>query len=87
MKRNIPIEFFRFLFICVICLWHFSNVAMFVKHGYIAVEFFFILSGFYLYKNYRQDPEKDTFEYVLNRFKKLFPPFFISFVLLVLLDI
>ena len=86
MKRNIPIEFFRFLFICVICLWHFSNVATFVKHGYIAVEFFFILSGFYLYKNYRKNPEIETIDYLLSRCKKLLPPFLISFLLLVLLD-
>lgn len=86
MKRNIPIEFFRFVFICFICLWHFNNVATFLKHGYIAVEFFFILSGFYLYKNYRKNPKTDTFDYVLGRAKKLFPPFLISFLLLVVLD-
>lgn len=86
MKRNYSIEAFRFLFICVICLWHFNGVATFIKHGYIAVEFFFIVSGFYLYRAYKKHSDIGTLDYTLHKVKKFLPPFAISFVLLLLLD-
>lgn len=86
MNRNNSIEAFRFLFICVICLWHFSGVATFIRHGYIAVEFFFVLSGFYLYRSCKNHPEIGTLDYILHRVKKFLPPFIISFSLLILID-
>lgn len=86
MKRNNSIEAFRFLFICVICLWHFNGVTTFIKHGYIAVEFFFIVSGFYLYRAYKKHSDIGTLDYTLHKVKKFLPPFIISFVLLLLLD-
>lgn len=86
MTKNNSIEFFRFLFICVICLWHFSGYATFVQHGYIAVEFFFIMSGFFLYRSFERHPEIGVLDYILHRVKKFFIPFLISFVLLLLLD-
>ncbi len=86
MKRNNSIEAFRFLFICVICLWHFNGVATFIKHGYIAVEFFFIVSGFYLYRAYKRHSDIGTLDYTLHKIKKFLTPFVMSFVLLLLLD-
>ena len=51
--RNSLLELYRFLFAMWVVWYHgyflFSN--QFFNHGYMAVEFFFILSGFYLLKN------------------------------------
>lgn len=46
--RNTSIEFLRFLFISIIVIYHFGGV---FPNGYLCVEFFFILSGFLLYRS------------------------------------
>lgn len=40
-NKNYAIEAFRFIFICIICLWHCRDAAPWLRHGYIAVEFYF----------------------------------------------
>ena len=45
-NKNYAIEAFRFIFICIICLWHCRDAEPWLCHGYIAVEFYFVLSGF-----------------------------------------
>ena len=52
-KHNGIISLWKFIFACVIVLFHCntfyeSTPNYFVKGGYIAVEFFFIVSGFYM---------------------------------------
>ena len=86
MKRNNSVEALRFLFICVICLWHFHSYATWISHGYVAVEFFFMLSGFYLYQSYKKHQEIGVLDYTLHKVKKFMPPFLIAFFLLILLD-
>lgn len=50
-KKNGAIEFYRFLFSCIIYVLHFRGYGNFEKGdgvfygGYLAVEFFFIVSG------------------------------------------
>lgn len=43
------IELLRFMFMLVICIWH-SPFNVFTS-GFIFVDFFFILSGYFLYKS------------------------------------
>lgn len=47
-KRNGEIDFLRFLFSLVIVIHHFENNYLFshFRNGYVAVEFFFIVSGY-----------------------------------------
>ena len=54
-KRNGIISLWKFLFAIVIAFFHCSQFYQDIKNpffpgGYIAVEFFFIVSGFYLAK-------------------------------------
>lgn len=83
-SRNNSIEFFRFLFMIVICMWHFNMFKVF-KHGYLAVEFFFILSGFFLYKSYIVHSEQGVLDFLLLKFKRFFPEFvivlFVTFIM------
>ena len=44
-EKNIQIEFLRIFFSIVIILYHFGQITT-LRQGYIAVEFFFLLSGF-----------------------------------------
>lgn len=53
--RNGTIDFFKFLFTIIIVFYHLDNLIdnpadRITKCGYIAVEFFFIVSGYLLMK-------------------------------------
>lgn len=75
MQKINSVEFFRFFFMLVICTWHFNMLPIF-KHGYLAVEFFFILSGFFMYKSYVQR-EQSTLDFVVKKIKRFLPEFLI----------
>ncbi len=85
-QKNNAIETMRFFFTCIICLWHFRSIATFIHNGYIGVEFFFILSGFFLYISYISHPDLGTIDFTLNKIKRFYPPLLISIFLLILLD-
>lgn len=85
--RNNAIEFYRFLFSAIICLFHFKTYAQtdplpFVS-GYLVVEFFLMLSGFFLaqsaYRGRESNGTKlrrlgaDCVRYAAGRYKRLFP--------------
>lgn len=48
-KRISSIELLRFVFMSIIVVWH-SFGQTFFKHGYLPVDFFFILSGVFIYE-------------------------------------
>lgn len=45
-NKNYAIEAFRFIFICIICLWHCRDAAPWLRHGYILPIVYCILSYF-----------------------------------------
>ena len=62
-SRNSLLELYRFLFSIWVVWYHgffvFKN--QFFNHGYIAVEFFFILSGFYILKSIEKHKHQPFF--------------------------
>lgn len=94
MKKNSEIEIYRFIMIMGVAILHFSedytqNQKGFYG-GYLGVDFFFILSGFFLmmhfYRNYKeQEPVGASVTYIINRLKVLYPPFFAAVLLMTLL--
>lgn len=84
--RNTSIEALRFVFICIICLWHCRDFAPWLNHGYIAVEFYFILSGYFIHQSFLRHPDIGVFEFTWKKVKRFFAPFCISVFLLMLLD-
>lgn len=73
-------EFFRFFFIMMICVWHFSDKVKVLYHGYLGVEFFFILSGMLIYKSFRSHPEIDAIDNFTKKFLRYFPKYIISLI-------
>lgn len=68
-KQRIPaIEALRFLSIFQICLWHMSWPSM--EAGFLGVEFFFILSGTFLYKNATKQNSPGVLSYTLCKLRK-----------------
>ena len=78
--RIVSIDFFRFVFMLQICLWHLNRCFNFMHKGYIAVEFFFILSGLFIYKHSISKKSKGVLDYTLDRIKKFYPPVFIMVI-------
>lgn len=84
---NNSIQFWRYLFTCVICMLHFE-VEYFAgeqpvfRCGYLVVEFFFILSGFFLMKH-AENSRDSSLTYTLQKVKRFYPDLLISWGLLI----
>ncbi len=84
-KRNVAIDAMRFIFICILCPVHCPAVNLF-PNGYIAVEFFFILAGFFIYQSYRKHVDLGTMDFTLKKMRRFFWPLVLSLGVLMLLD-
>lgn len=90
--KNRAIEFYRFIAIICIAVFHFNiqytGEFLLPKGGYLGVEFFFILSGFFLMKTFKSENRPKTAqEFWLRRIKRLYPGFILMMVLFLLFDI
>lgn len=81
MKKVISIEFLRFVLMLQICLWHYSSCVGFMSQGYIAVEFFFILSGYLMYHSYMKENSKSILDYTISKIRSFFPKILFAFIL------
>ncbi len=87
MKRDWMIEGVRFLATCGIAIYHFEwiylGTPIYFQHFYILVEFFFVLSGFFLAKNILENKNDSfymPFKYVKKEAVKLWKPYIVAFV-------
>lgn len=78
-KRNNSLDFFKIIFVLLLVVHH-SQI--FIIRGYIAVEFFFFVSGYFLCKTYNENTDLNTFEYLKKRLTKLYPHYIFSFLIL-----
>lgn len=78
VAKNVKVELFRIFFTLLIIVHHFQNSydMNFVHYGWIAVDFFFILSG-YLLGVSLENPVA-LFTYAKKRITRLYPQYFIS---------
>lgn len=92
-EKNRTVEFFRFLFCCIIFILHFRSYGEFPTEngyfngGYLGTEYFFILSGFLMMRKFEEctpcaphEEGKAAFRFLLNRIKKLYPYYLIAVV-------
>lgn len=92
-NKNVELELYRFVMAIMIATLHFSedyagNHGPF-PGGYLGVDFYFILSGFFLMRNYESKkygdgPFESTMLYFKRRLKKLYPPYLIATLLMLL---
>ena len=78
MRKNLPIEFLRFVFMTILCIWH-SGVTI-VHHGYLAVEFFAILSGFFIEVSVRKATALSPFLFTMKRIKHFLPVIVVTII-------
>lgn len=97
-KRNGLISLMKFIFSIVIMLFHSNSISgkdkfLIAYNGYICVEFFFIVSGYYFARrvekdfNKRTNIYKDNIRMIIDKFKKFLPYTIIAsiFILIVML--
>lgn len=80
-SRNNSIDFFRFFFMVLICVHHYGGMVPPLLHGYTGVEFFFIVSGVFLYKSYKKQEQLNPIDYLIHRVKRLWGEYFIALLL------
>ena len=78
------LEFIRFIFICIIAIWHDNTLNIF-RHS-VVVEFFFILSGFLLYQTY-QKRTTEPIEFAKRRIKRLYCEYSIALIITFFINI
>lgn len=87
-NRNGTIEILRFIFIWVVVCYHATPMFSFSKFftgGFMAVEFFFILSGFFMAahadkKAPATQPGQDVFDFLKHKISGIYPAFLICFI-------
>ena len=67
-KRIPAIEAFRFLSIIQICIWHFSVPC--IDAGFLGVEFFFVLTGFFMYRDATKRHALGITDYSIKKMSK-----------------
>lgn len=97
-KHNGIIGIWKFIFAIVIMLYHSRRLYIGIdsslcRGGYIAVEFFFIVSGFYFVKsiikeNYNKESiGKETIAFVFKKIKSFFPYILVAFFINIIVRI
>lgn len=79
--RYVTLDGMRGLAAIAVALFHFDIYLM--PHGYVAVDFFFVLSGFVLYRSYlpRFRQGLPIGRFMLQRFARLYPLFLLGLLL------
>lgn len=80
--KNLYIEFLRIILTMAVCLHHFRLYSNALPYGggYIAVDCFFIISGYYLSRHLIESAkgkEESMMDYVRQRYKRLFRNIFL----------
>ena len=84
-KKIVSFEAMRFMFMLMICLWHYQGSNGIFSHGYLGVEFFFILSGILLYHSVSKTSPTDPLDYTIKKVKRFFPKYFCSVIIALLI--
>lgn len=99
--RNYAIEFYRFLFSLAVCVFHFRKYAPPSRtlgfpfdSGYIAVEFFFLLSGIFLAQSAQRKQDLSLREkadasigYFFQRYRRLYPHYLFTILCMAVIRI
>jgi len=84
-QRRYSIDFFKFIFMLIIVLWH-SDKCDWLVRGYIPVEFYFVLSGYFLFASFVKHPEVSAVKYTWNKAVRFFPEYSTVLVIYSIVD-
>lgn len=78
MKRNHWLDFLKLTFIIIIAFWH-TAWWINLRYGFLPVEFFFIVSGYFIYASSLK--KKSFGKFVTDKIKRLYPTYLIILLL------
>lgn len=86
MDKNINVELLRIFLTVAVCLHHFRlySDALPYGGGYIAVDCFFIICGYYMARHImekRSEIREGSLQYIYKRYIRLFPEYFLAFLI------
>ena len=84
-KRKYSFDLLKLIGIIFIVLHH-SKEIIYLQNGYMFVEMFFMISGFFLYRVIIEK-NKSTFDFIKHRLKKLYLPYLLALIVLLLMFI
>ena len=84
--RNGAVDFMKFVFSVIIVLFHTYRI---LPRGYLGVEFFFVVSGYFMSAHYYNNKEKysidnlgkSTLLFVKNKISKILPNYYIAWII------
>ena len=89
MKRNYTVDFLKFIFAVIVMLYHSNSMTVFEEkyifiNGRIGVEFFFIVSGYFMCVSAERagtynDLGEETFNFIKHKISALMPNFIIAY--------
>lgn len=79
-NRNTSLEALRFFSMIQICCLHYNALFGRMKTGYLGVEFYFILAGFFIFINIRRKKE-GVIQYSINKAKKFYTEYIVALIL------
>lgn len=85
--RFVFLDFFRFIFAIFVALMHYSQGQYPIK-AYLAVDFFFVLSGFVLTHAYQNRANQNGFmaNFIVDRIARLYPLFLLTLFILIFMN-
>lgn len=78
-ERVGTIEFLRYFFMIVLLSWH--GQFGYVAKGYLVVEFFFILSGYFLMDSFLRCPNRSALQFTIIKVRKTYVEYLIAAVI------
>ena len=111
MKKNGKLEFYRFVFCLAILFYHMEKYLIgepeyrgigfgLVSHGSMGVEYFFMLSGFFLAKTalkrhsalsgvplFSRESSSDSARFLLRKYLRIFPEHTVAFILTLIVNL
>lgn len=78
-ERVGTIEFLRYFFMIVLLSWH--GQFGYVAKGYLVVEFFFILSGYFLMDSFLRFPNRNALQFTIIRVRKTYVEYLIATII------
>ena len=84
-ERNLSADAVKGLMILLV-IFHHSCLLPFLHHGYLGVDVFFVISGFYLMRHFSLNTESTAFKYTAGRIRRTYLPYLFAFGLACILD-
>ena len=90
-KYYVWLDYYKIIFTFGVCFMHFEsthweNTRQIFEGMYLAVDFFFVLSGYFIYQSYEKSKQKSVKHFLKKRWKEFFSPTVLMLILFLLYD-